>query len=122
MEETENLQMSEKDEPGYDTSELNEVLGKPPLLNGEDRDKSKKLRIIVREALRPKDVFDELNVREIASAIWEADRFKKMRQAFLESKYPAAYRNLMERELPNEHKGLTQEEIFKKVDLERLQA
>lgn len=34
--------MTEKDKPDYDTAELNEVLGKPPLLNGEDREKSKK--------------------------------------------------------------------------------
>ncbi|MBR1257761.1 hypothetical protein JQ634_29255 [Bradyrhizobium sp. AUGA SZCCT0240] len=114
--------MTKKDRPDYDPSELNEVLGRSPLLNGEDRDKSKKLRTIVRGTLRPKDVFDELNVREIASAIWEEDRLKKMRQGFLESRYPAALENLMAHELPKAHKGLTQEELYKKVNLEWLQA
>lgn len=114
--------MTKKDSPDYNPSELNEVLGKSPLLNGEDRDKSKKLRTIVRGALRPKDVFDELSVRDIASAIWEADRFKKMRQGFLESRYRAALEQLTTHELPKEHKGLTQDEIYKKVNLDRLQA
>jgi hypothetical protein len=114
--------MTKKEMPDYDPSELNEVLGRSPLLNGEDRDKSRKLRTIVRGALRPKDLFDELIAREIASGIWEANRFKKMRQGFLESKYPAALENLMAHELPKEHKGLTQDEIYKKVNLERLQA
>jgi hypothetical protein len=128
MDETENYGMTQKDRPDYDPSELIEVLGRSPLLKGEDKAKSKKLRITIRRALRPKDVFDELNVREIASTIWEAERLKKMRQAFIESKYRAALENLMSREnsmsreLPKEIKSWTQEEILEKVNLDQMQA
>jgi hypothetical protein len=76
--------MSRKDMPSY-VPRLNDLLGKEPILRGEDRDAHKSLQAAIQDALSPDDIFEEIAAREITSAIWEAQLYRKMKKKFWRS-------------------------------------
>lgn len=83
--------MSKRNQTGYKPSLLDDIFGRPPLLKGEDRDKYEKLQAVVSESLCPEDLFDEIDAREITSALWEGQLYRKMFQKLVDSKRPKAF-------------------------------
>ena len=59
------------------SSELEELLGETALLKGEDEELYAELREALKAHLDPQDLFDELDVQDLANNIWEGRRFQK---------------------------------------------
>ena len=59
------------------SSELEELLGETVLLKGEDEELYAELREALKAHLDPQDLFDELDVQDLANNIWEGRRFQK---------------------------------------------
>src|SRR3981189_2207193 len=59
-------------------SQLDEFLGRPPLLKGEDRVNYRKLRKSVAEVMDPENLLEAIEVQEVVDSIWEARRFQKL--------------------------------------------
>jgi hypothetical protein len=61
------------------------LLGRPPLVRGEDEGTYAELLARVQAAVEPKDVIEEFWVRDIVDLSWEAvrltARFERLRQA-----------------------------------------
>jgi hypothetical protein len=63
-------------------------LGPPPLLKGEDPAVYNDLLARITGALKPADIVEEIWVREIVDLTWEAQRWRRLRDAFIESELP----------------------------------
>jgi hypothetical protein len=59
--------------------DLREILGPPPIINGEDPNSYNKLHDPVRSAVAPTDVIEEMWVRDVVDAFWESLRFRRLR-------------------------------------------
>jgi hypothetical protein len=84
-------------EPGESrsiSSQLNEFLGRPTLLEGEDRAKYRELLKVVSGLLKPEDIFDALEVQEIANNIWEGRRYQKLGAKLVDAERGNAIRKL----------------------------
>jgi len=73
---------------------IEEILGRPTLLRGEDR---KRFDLLLKELTKlgqPKDFLDALETRELAINIWESNRFQKMQAQLVVAEYANAIRKL----------------------------
>lgn len=84
-----------KIDPAYGPTMLNKLFGKVPLLTGEDRQKYVIFQRLVWKQLKPKDLFEAISAREIAAAIWNGQRYKKLFHETIESKRHEAYSYLI---------------------------
>lgn len=66
---------------GNDQFEL--LFGKPPLLEGEDLDHYMRLREAVIVELKPKTVFDLINVHDQVNKLWEERRYRRAATALI---------------------------------------
>jgi hypothetical protein len=66
-------------EPTVLNQDLREILGPPPIINGEDPDSYNKLHDQVRSAVAPTDVIEEMWVRDVVDAFWESLRLRRLR-------------------------------------------
>jgi hypothetical protein len=64
---------------------LGELLGPPPLLEGEDRDSYARLYERVWGAVAPADVVEELWVRDVVDLVWETLRLRRLRAKLMVS-------------------------------------
>lgn len=76
------------------SSQLDEFLGRPTLLAGEDRKGYRQFLKMVSELLKPEDLFDELEVQEIANNIWAARRYQKLGTELVDAEHANAVRKL----------------------------
>jgi hypothetical protein len=65
--------------------ELRQLLGKPPLLRGEDADAYETLRARVRSSVKPKDIIEEIWVQDIVDLTWEILRLRRQKAQLYES-------------------------------------
>ena len=64
-------------------SDLQSLLGPPPLLEGEDAAAYDNLRNRFRLAIGPQDAIEEIWVRETADLVWEAMRLRRFKTKFM---------------------------------------
>ena len=76
------------------SSQLNEFLGRPKLLAGEDRKGYRQFLKMVSDDLKPEGLFEELEVQEIANNIWEARRYQKLGAELVDAEHANAVRKL----------------------------
>lgn len=60
-------------------SDLQSLLGPPPLLEGEDAAAYDKLRNEFRLAIRPQDAIEEIWLRDFVDLVWEAARLRRFK-------------------------------------------
>jgi hypothetical protein len=64
---------------------FDDLLGKPPLLKGEDEQRYQKLRASIEAVLGSETVLKALRVRELTDNIWESQRLKRYQTALIDS-------------------------------------
>jgi hypothetical protein len=66
--------------PGvYSVADIRDLLGPPPILSGEDSGAYEALHDQIRTAVTPKDVLEEIWVRDVADLVWEALRLRRLK-------------------------------------------
>ena len=74
-----------------------EIFGPPPLLEGEDSKAYDTLLARVSGAVKPKDIIEEIWVRDIVNLTWEILRLRRLKVVFHES-HCAAWNALLVRQ------------------------
>ena len=63
--------------------QLDNLLGPPPLLEGEDRTRYLRLRAAVESEYKPQSLFDWISVRDTTDKLWEEQRLKRAASALI---------------------------------------
>lgn len=66
-----------------DINELDKMLGNRPILPGEDASAYDKLTYKFRETMSPRDIVEEILVRDVIDLTWEVQRLKNFKRDFL---------------------------------------
>jgi hypothetical protein len=72
-----------------------DLLGPPPLMQGEDASRYWRLHNAIEYHNKPKTIFDWIRVREIADKQWQQQRCKQGGASFVESAYLDALASLL---------------------------
>lgn len=72
------------------------LLGSPPLLNGEDAGAYDALYDRILETVRPKDVLEEIWVRDVIDLIWETLRLRRLKTALMKAASHEGLRTILE--------------------------
>lgn len=83
------------DQPEETKSRLEDLFGKPPLLEGEDRELYMRLYAAIEADIEPKSFFDRMLVREQTDKIWEELRCRRGAAALIETAYVEALASLL---------------------------
>ena len=78
---------------------LDSIFGLPPLLEGEDPDAYNALLAQVNGALKPKDILEQIWVRDFVDITWEIMRLRRLRPALIVAGYGDAIRDILTAEL-----------------------
>ena len=65
-------------------TDLQSILGPPALLEGEDASLYSALTAQMRSAVAPKDVLEEIWVRDVVDLVWEGIRLKRMKSQLMQ--------------------------------------
>jgi hypothetical protein len=76
-------------------NEIDELLGPPPVMRGEDLDRYRRLQAAVEHEIKPEGIFDQIFVRELADKLWQQQRYRKTIVAITESSYVEALASLL---------------------------
>ena len=68
-------------------SQFEDLFGKPPLLEGEDAERYRRLCTEVIRELKPKSFSDFINAKDQIDKIWEEQRYKRTSAALIDSAY-----------------------------------
>jgi hypothetical protein len=74
---------------------MDDIFGEPALLEGEDSKRYLALYAAVEAEIQPKNIFDQLEVRELTDKIWEELRYKRSSAALIDSAYVEALTTLL---------------------------
>ena len=77
------------------SDQIDDILGEPALLEGEDRKRYLGLCATVEAEIQPKNIFDRIEVRELTDKIWEELRYKRSSAALIDSAYVEALATLL---------------------------
>ena len=58
-------------------SHIDDLLGKPPLIRGEDAARYWRVNAAIAHESKPETIFDKIRVREITNKYWEQQRCKQ---------------------------------------------
>jgi hypothetical protein len=86
---------NETSHTGNISSQLDDFLGRPTLLKGEDRISYRKLRKAISEAMHPESLLDMIVVQEVVDNIWESRRFQKLATKLVDAERRNALKILM---------------------------
>jgi hypothetical protein len=76
-------------------SALDAIFGKPPLLPGEDEAAYQLLSHEFRKAMSPRDMFEEILIREAIDLTWEIQRLKDFKRQLVHSKRDEALKKIL---------------------------
>jgi hypothetical protein len=65
--------------------ELRQILGPPPLFEGESEAAYHQLYDRLRSAVSPKDVIEEIWVRDLADLVWETNRLRRLKAKLMDA-------------------------------------
>lgn len=72
------------------------LFGPPPLLEGEDPAAYDQLHTRITESVKPKDVLEEMWVRDVVDLTWHILRLRRLKAAFLSSVQYQGLREILE--------------------------
>jgi hypothetical protein len=78
------------------TNKIDDLFGKPSLINGEDEGRYLRLRAAVEAELKPKTVFDWMMVNDQTDKYWEELRYKRGSAALIDSAHIEALATLLD--------------------------
>ena len=85
------------DKPAVNANDEFEFLfGKPPLLEGEDQDNYMRLREAIVDGLKPKTVFDLINIHDQVNKLWEERRYRRAATALISGGMQSAVKYFLE--------------------------
>ena len=85
-------------------SELDELLGPPPLLPNESRGDYEGLKARIRAKIAPQDVLEEIWLRDILDLQWEVLRMRRLKASLLSTSSVLGLDSLLYRRLPHPEK------------------
>ena len=77
------------------SADLEALLGPPPLIYGETKDAYDAFFASVQATVRPKDIFEEIWVRDVVDLVWWAQRLRRLRDNLLVAKTQEAITKVM---------------------------
>ena len=97
-------QHKEQSAPSVDITELDELLGPPPLLPNESRADYEGLKARLKAKIAPRDVLEEIWLRDILDLQWEVLRMRRLKALLLSNNSPAGLVSLLYRRVPHNAK------------------
>ena len=79
---------------------LEDLLGKPALIKGEDEKQYWRLHETIKNEMKPKNFFDQIRVRELTDKLWEMRRNKNSMAALVETSFVRALTELLKQSMP----------------------
>jgi hypothetical protein len=93
--------MSDGIETQWSSNEvLEDLLGKPALIKGEDEKQYWRLHETIKNEMKPKNFFDQIRVRELTDRLWEMRRNKNSMAALVETSFVRALTELLRQSMP----------------------
>jgi hypothetical protein len=86
--------MSDSNPKESTVSQLDDLFGPPPLIRGEDLARYWRLHAAVAHQMKPKDLFDDVRVREFTDKLWQQQRCKRSAASLVEGAYVEALASL----------------------------
>jgi hypothetical protein len=77
------------------SADLQAMLGPPPIIYGEAKDAYDAFFGRVQASVRPKDIFDEIWVKDVVDSVWWAQRLRRLRDNLLVAKTQEAITAVM---------------------------
>ena len=106
-----------------DIADLDDLLGPPPLLPSESAADYDGLRARLRARIAPRDVVEEIWLRDILDLQWEVLRMRRLKSRILSSSSPAGLKSLLNRRINDynldkivEGFGRGEREVIKQVE------
>lgn len=92
------------EQPGrlVDITELDELLGPPPLLPNESRADYEGLKARLKAKIAPRDVLEEIWLRDILDLQWEVLRMRRLKALLLNNNSPAGLDSLLYRRVTHQ--------------------
>ncbi len=90
-------QLEERQGQLVDIADLDELLGPPPLLPNESTADYEGLRARLRAKIAPRDVIEEIWLRDILDLQWEVLRMRRLKSRLLSNSSPAGLESLLRR-------------------------
>ena len=87
-----------------DITELDELLGPPPLLPNESRADYEGLKARLKAKIAPRDVLEEIWLRDILDLQWEVLRMRRLKALLLNNNSPAGLDSLLYRRVTHQAK------------------
>ena len=97
-------QLKEKAIRSVDIAELDELLGPPPLLPNESRVDYEGLKVRLRAKIAPRDVLEEIWLRDILDLQWEVLRMRRLKARILSNSSPSGLESLLYRRVQHQAK------------------
>jgi len=91
------LQLEEPQGQLVDIADLDELLGPPPLLPNESAADYEGLKARLRAKIVPRDVIEEIWLRDILDLQWEVLRMRRLKSRLLSNSSPAGLESLLRR-------------------------
>ena len=85
-----------------DITELDELLGPPPLLPNESRADYEGLKARLKAKIAPRDVLEEIWLRDILDLQWEVLRMRRLKALLLNNNSPAGLDSLLYRRVTHQ--------------------
>ncbi len=76
-------------------SQLDDLFGPPPLIKGEDLARYWRLHAAVARKMKPKDLFDDVQVREFTDKLWQQQRYKQCAASLVDGAFIEALASLL---------------------------
>lgn len=92
-------QNQERQDGSVEITELDELLGPPPLLPNESLVDYEGLKARLRAKIVPQDVLEEIWVRDILDLQWEVLRMRRLKARLLANSSPAGLESLLHRRI-----------------------
>ena len=92
-------QNQERQDGSVEITELDELLGPPPLLHNESLVDYEGLKARLRAKIVPQDVLEEIWVRDILDLQWEVLRMRRLKARLLANSSPAGLESLLHRRI-----------------------
>lgn len=94
----------DKSTRSVDITELDELLGPPPLLPNESRADYEGLKARLKAKIAPRDVIEEIWLRDILDLQWEVLRMRRLKALLLNNNSPAGLDSLLYRRVTHQTK------------------
>lgn len=86
--------------PNPTPATLDDLLGKPPLIKGEDEAAYRRLLEAIAHEMQPQTLLEKISVKELVDSIWDQRRHKDSIAALVEIEFISALASLLRHRMP----------------------